>query len=134
MNCPTWLLEAKLGSSEKVSSASNHWAISPAPKSPCSFFFFPFFFQDSLCSPGCPIAQSVDQTGLQIRALPASARIPALNATSKPGNEKKVTTTQGSPREFCTNERPILVVCNTNLHRFINNTQVRSRNFSNWIA
>jgi hypothetical protein len=35
----------------------------------------PFFFQDrvSLCSPGCPGIHSVDQAGLDIRDLPASA-------------------------------------------------------------
>jgi hypothetical protein len=35
----------------------------------------PFVFQDriSLCRPGCPGACSVDQTGLKLRNLPASA-------------------------------------------------------------
>jgi hypothetical protein len=38
-----------------------------------SFCFF--FFQDrvSLCSPGCPGTHSVDQAGLKLRNLPASA-------------------------------------------------------------
>jgi hypothetical protein len=43
-----------------------------------SFLFFFFFFsfsQDrvSLCSPGCPGTHSVDQVGLKLRNLPASA-------------------------------------------------------------
>ena len=39
------------------------------------FFFFFFFFRDrvSLCSPGCPGAHFVDQAGLKLRNLPASA-------------------------------------------------------------
>jgi hypothetical protein len=34
-----------------------------------------FFFQDkvSLCNPGCPGTPSVDQAGLELRNLPASA-------------------------------------------------------------
>ena len=46
-------------------------------KLPCSFvFLFCFlFFQDrvSLCSPGCPGTHFVDQCGLKLRNLPASA-------------------------------------------------------------
>jgi hypothetical protein len=42
-----------------------------------NLFFFIFFlvFQDrvSLCSPGCPGTHSVDQAGLELRNLPASA-------------------------------------------------------------
>jgi hypothetical protein len=42
-----------------------------------SFFlyFILFFFQDrvSLCSPGCPGTHIVDQAGLELRNLPASA-------------------------------------------------------------
>jgi hypothetical protein len=39
----------------------------------CSYFFF--FFRDrvSLCIPGCPGARFVDQAGLELRNLPASA-------------------------------------------------------------
>jgi hypothetical protein len=41
------------------------------------FFFFSFFlvFRDrvSLCSPGCPGTHFVDQAGLELRNLPASA-------------------------------------------------------------
>jgi hypothetical protein len=42
----------------------------------CFVFFVLFFaFRDrvSLCSPGCPGTHSVDQAGLQLRNLPASA-------------------------------------------------------------
>jgi hypothetical protein len=42
----------------------------------CLFFVFVFvFFQDkvSLCSPGCPGTHFVDQAGLELRNLPASA-------------------------------------------------------------
>jgi hypothetical protein len=40
-----------------------------------SFFFFFLIFQNrvSLCSPGCPGTHSVDQAGLELRNLPASA-------------------------------------------------------------
>jgi hypothetical protein len=39
------------------------------------FFFFFLVFQDrvSLCSPGCPGTHFVDQAGLELRNLPASA-------------------------------------------------------------
>ena len=44
------------------------------------FFFFGFIvvvvvFRDrvSLCSPGCPGTHSIDQAGLELRNLPASA-------------------------------------------------------------
>jgi hypothetical protein len=42
------------------------------PVAPLFFFFFP---RDrvSLCSPGCPGTHSVDQAGLALRNLPASA-------------------------------------------------------------
>jgi hypothetical protein len=43
----------------------------------CCFVLFCFvlFFRDkvSLCSPGCPETHSVDQAGLELRNLPASA-------------------------------------------------------------
>jgi hypothetical protein len=41
----------------------------------CSVLFLFLFFQDrvSLCSPGCPGTHSVDQAGLELRNLPASA-------------------------------------------------------------
>jgi hypothetical protein len=47
------------------------------------FLFFLMVFQDrvSLCSPGCPGAHSVDQAGLELRNLPASAsRVLGLKA------------------------------------------------------
>jgi hypothetical protein len=48
-----------------------------------------FFFRDrvSLCSPGCPGTHSVDQAGLELRNLPASAsRVLGLKAcTTTPG-------------------------------------------------
>jgi hypothetical protein len=39
------------------------------------FIYFLVFFQDrvSLCSPGCSGTHSVDQAGLELRNLPASA-------------------------------------------------------------
>jgi hypothetical protein len=37
------------------------------------FFFFCFFETVSLCSPGCPGTHAVDQAGLELRNLPASA-------------------------------------------------------------
>jgi hypothetical protein len=39
------------------------------------FIFYFVFFRDrvSLCSPGCPGTHSVDQAGLKLRNLPASA-------------------------------------------------------------
>jgi hypothetical protein len=44
-------------------------------KSQYVFFFFFWFFRDrvSLCSPGCPETHFVDQAGLELRNLPASA-------------------------------------------------------------
>jgi hypothetical protein len=41
----------------------------------CLFLFLLLFFRDkvSLCSPGCPGTHSVDQAGLELRNLPASA-------------------------------------------------------------
>jgi hypothetical protein len=41
------------------------------------FLFVCFVFQDrvSLCSPGCPGTHSVDQAGLELRNLPASASL-----------------------------------------------------------
>jgi hypothetical protein len=47
------------------------------------FFFFVFAFRDrvSLCSLGCPGIHSVDQAGLELRNLPASAsRVLGLKA------------------------------------------------------
>jgi hypothetical protein len=46
---------------------------------------FFFFFQDrvSLCSPGCPGTHSIDQAGLELRSLPASAfQVLGLKANS----------------------------------------------------
>jgi hypothetical protein len=44
-------------------------------KSSWCFVLFCFVFQDrvSLCSPGCPGTHFVDQAGLELRNLPASA-------------------------------------------------------------
>jgi hypothetical protein len=67
----------------------NHWAISPAPVTHSSFFYF-FYFPDrvSLCSPGCPRTHSVDQAGLELRNPPASAsRVLGLKAcATTPGD------------------------------------------------
>jgi hypothetical protein len=51
-----------------------------------SFFFFPR--QVSLCSSGCPGTHSVDQAGLELRNLPASAASEVLGlkaCTTMPG-------------------------------------------------
>jgi hypothetical protein len=53
------------------------------------FCFVFFVFQDrvSLCSPGCPGTHSVDQAGLELRNLPASAsqglRLKAFATTAR---------------------------------------------------
>jgi hypothetical protein len=39
----------------------------------CFVLFFVFQDRVSLCSPGCPGTHSVDQAGLELRYLPASA-------------------------------------------------------------
>jgi hypothetical protein len=39
----------------------------------CFCFLFWFFETGFLCSPGCPGTHSVDQAGLKLRNLPASA-------------------------------------------------------------
>jgi hypothetical protein len=38
-----------------------------------TFFFLIFRDRVSVCSPGCPGAHSIDQPGLEVRYLPASA-------------------------------------------------------------
>ena len=50
------------------------WLQAPLPVKLFFFFFF-FLFWDrvSLCSPDCPGTHSVDQAGLKLRNLPASA-------------------------------------------------------------
>jgi hypothetical protein len=52
-----------------------------------SFFFFVFRDRVSLCSPGCPGTHFVDQAGLELRNLPASAsRVLGLKVcTTTPG-------------------------------------------------
>jgi hypothetical protein len=50
---------------------------------PSNFFLFLLVFRDrvSLCSPGCPGTHFVDQAGLELRNLPASAsRVLGLKA------------------------------------------------------
>jgi hypothetical protein len=41
----------------------------------CYYYYYYLVFRDSvsLCSPGCPGTQSVDQAGLELGNLPASA-------------------------------------------------------------
>jgi hypothetical protein len=71
------LLGIELRTSGRAVSAFNCRAISPAPAFPdflllfLGFFVFCFFV--SLFSPGCPGTHSVDQAGLELRNLPASA-------------------------------------------------------------
>jgi hypothetical protein len=66
------------------------------------FVLFCFVFQDrvSLCSPGCPGTHSVDQAGLELRNLPASASqvlgLKACNTTSRLANISY--SLQGSPK------------------------------------
>jgi hypothetical protein len=49
-----------------------NWAVDPTPVLfVCLFVSFPV--RVSLCSPGCPGTHSVDQAGLELRNLPASA-------------------------------------------------------------
>jgi hypothetical protein len=59
----------------------------------CFFFVCLFFVFDtvSLCNPGCPGTFSVDQAGLELRNLPASAsQVPGLKVcATKPGLELK---------------------------------------------
>jgi hypothetical protein len=40
---------------------------------PLPFYFLVYWDRVSLCSPGCPGTHSVDQAGLELRNLPASA-------------------------------------------------------------
>ena len=86
-----WLLGIEFRSSGRAASALNCWAIFSASLNLfllfCFvlffWFFFFFFFWDrvSLCSPGCPGTHSVDQVGLKLRNLPASAsRVLGLKA------------------------------------------------------
>jgi hypothetical protein len=69
------VLGTKLGFSAR---AANVLTTKPSlqPLIPAFLVFVLFcFFQDrvSLCSPGCPGTHSVDQAGLELRDLPASA-------------------------------------------------------------
>jgi hypothetical protein len=50
-----------------------HQTISQDRGIPFPFFFLVFRDRVSLCSPGCPGTHSVDQAGLELRSLPASA-------------------------------------------------------------
>jgi hypothetical protein len=65
----------KLGRSGRAANALNLKAISPASIIPFFFVCLFFIFQDrvSLYGPGCPGTSSVDQAGLKLRNLPASA-------------------------------------------------------------
>jgi hypothetical protein len=57
------------------------------------FFFGWFFFRDkvSLYSPGCPGTQSVDQAGLKLRNLPASAsQVLGLKACATTARQAKL--------------------------------------------
>jgi hypothetical protein len=62
---------------------------SPFSSSQFCFFLFSFFPDSvSLCSPGCPGTHSVDQAGLKLRNLPASASgvlgVKACATTARP--------------------------------------------------
>jgi hypothetical protein len=53
-----------------------------------SYFLFVFSHKVSLCIPGCPGTQSVDQAGLELRNLPASTSSQVLGlkmCTAIPG-------------------------------------------------
>jgi hypothetical protein len=69
------LLGIELMTFRRAASALNRGAISPAPGSSLLLFFVCLFFRHrvSLYSPGCPGTHSVDQAGLELRNLPASA-------------------------------------------------------------
>jgi hypothetical protein len=58
------------------------------------FCFVLFVFRDrvSLCSPDCPETHSVDQAGLKLRSLPASAsQVLGLKACATTARQKKIT-------------------------------------------
>jgi hypothetical protein len=69
----------------RVVSALTRWAISPALHLSLSLFFLVFRDRVSLCSLGCPGIHFVDQVGLELRNLPASAsRVLGLWITTMP--------------------------------------------------
>ena len=86
----------RINPSRKLSSDLHMCAVTHAPSPPVNthiqihthkycyqtlfFFFFFFFFRDRvyMCSPGCPGTHFVDQAGLKIRNLPASAGIKGM--------------------------------------------------------
>jgi hypothetical protein len=76
LNYRIWLLGTELGSSERA-------------KSNLFLVWFDLVFRDrvSLCSSGCPGTHFVDQAGLELRNLPASAsRVQRVKAcTTTPG-------------------------------------------------
>jgi hypothetical protein len=66
--------------------------------SPLLFFFSVFQDRVSLCSPGCPGTHSVDQAGLKLKNLPASA--------SQVLGLKACATMPGAAAHYCMSEEP----------------------------
>ena len=76
----------------------------------CLLFCFVFRDRVSLCSPGCPGTHSVDQAGLELRNLPASAS-QVLRLRSEEHTPSEYQTT---PPPRCL--KPLLLPCKARCH------------------
>jgi hypothetical protein len=84
-------------------------------------FVFVFVFRDrvTLCSPGCPEIHSVDQAGLELRNLPASASqvlgLKVCATTARLGTSSKIlskawkSTFSTHPEAFSLSERSEII-------------------------